>query len=367
MINVFGANTGEDEAARAAVAIKKGWMGMGTNVRAFEDKFSSHLGVSDFVMLDSGSNALYMAVRLLNLPVGSEVIVPSFTWVACGHAPLLAGCQVKFCDVDLDTQNVRAEDLERALTPNTRAVMVVHYAGLPVRMNDIRSLGLPVIEDAAHAVDSSIGPSACGTIGDVGIFSFDAVKNLATPEGGGLFAAREDAMAAAKQMRYCGIGKSGYDSKNKDRWWEYDVAYVWPKTVPNDVSAAIGLAQLERLPDLQKRRREIWDFFQTELANIPWLIRPTNPDSGTRHSYFTYFIRIVNGWRDALARYMMDNGVYTTLRYHPLHMNPVFASQERLPNCELLNDQGLNLPLHPAMSENDAGKVVDLLRVIRSE
>jgi aminotransferase len=363
MINVFGSDCGEREAGRASDAIRSNWMGMGRNVTEFEKAFAAHLHSADFVMLDSGSNALHMAVKLLDLPPGSEVIVPSFTWVACAQAVLLAGCKVRFCDVALDTQNVRAEDIEKVRTPDTKAVMVVHYAGLPCNMREILDLGLPVIEDAAHAVDSLIGPFPCGTIGDIGIFSFDAVKNLATPEGGGLVARNPERMQRARRLRCCGAGSAGFSSGKTDRWWEYDISDVWPKTVPNDVSAAVGRVQLDRLDELQEKRKHVWEIYQKEFSTVPWITRPVNAPHGEKHSYFTYFVRVLNGRRDELAKYLKANGVYTTLRYHPLHLNPLYGQQAvRLANCEVLNEVGLNLPLHPGMSEADAERVVGLVK-----
>jgi aminotransferase len=158
-------------------------MGMDARVAAFEEAMAGHLG-AEMVMVDSGSNALHAAVAALDLPPGSEVVVPSFTWVACANAVVLAGHRPVFADVDLATQNVTAAHCEAVIGPHTGAIMVVHYAGKPVDVEAVGALGLPVIEDAAHAVDSTLRGRACGTLGEVGIYSFDAVKNLATPDGG---------------------------------------------------------------------------------------------------------------------------------------------------------------------------------------
>src|SRR6185436_14093308 len=198
---------------------------------------------------------------------GSEVILPSLTWISCAHAVVLAGCVPVFCDVELDTQNVSARTIAPCITPRTRAIMVVHYAGKPVAMDDVLALGYPVIEDAAHAVDSTLNGRACGSMGTVGIYSFDAVKNLAMGEGGALTARDPELVARARLLRYCGIGKSGFQaSTNKERWWEYAIVDVMPKMLPNDVAAAIGLAQLEKLDALQATRKRIWERYQQELA-----------------------------------------------------------------------------------------------------
>ena len=159
---------------------------------------AKRLGLEHFAMVDSGSNALYLAVTLLNLPPKSEVIVPAFTWVSCAQAILLAGHTPVFCDVELDTLNVNRNLIEQCITKKTGAIMVVHFAGKPVDMDPILELGLPIIEDAAHAVDSTYRGKACGGIGDVGIYSFDAVKNLTTGEGGGISTRKKELIDRGK-------------------------------------------------------------------------------------------------------------------------------------------------------------------------
>jgi aminotransferase len=363
MISVFGSQIGAEELAEVTASLGAQWMGMGPKVKAFEKEFAAHLGAADFAMLDSGSNSLYTAITLLDLPGGSEVILPSFTWIACAHAVVLAGLKPIFCDVDVATMNVTAPLIAAKVSPRTSAVMVVHYAGLPVEMQPVLDLGLPVIEDAAHAACSVHRGRACGTIGDVGIYSFDAVKNLASPDGGGVVARDIKRVERARVLRYCGIGKSGFESSaTKDRWWEYDVRAFFPRFLPNDISAAIALAQLRKLDALQERRRVIWNRYQEAFGDLAWLHRPVECPDGDRHSYFTYCVRIDGKSRDRLAKYLYDRGIYSTLRYHPLHMNPIYGATERLPTTERLNEQALSLPLHPRLSDGDVDQVIDGVR-----
>ena len=144
---------------------------------------------------------------------------------------------------------------------------------------------------------------------------------------------------------------------------EVTIVEFLPRALPNDVSASIGLAQLERLPANQARRAEIWRHYQRELGDLDWLERPVEPAPGERHSWFTYLVRVLGGRRDRLARRLLDQGIYTTLRYHPLHMAGTFGPPVRaLPGCELLAEQGLNLPLHPALSDGDVERVVTAVR-----
>jgi aminotransferase len=363
MISVFGSKVGQEELQEISSSLQAQWMGIGPKTAAFEKAMAARLGVVDFTLLDSGSNSLIMALKLLDLPAGGEVILPALTWIACAHAVLLAGCKPVFCDVELDTQNLSAATIAPHITSKTCAIMVVHYAGKPVRMDEVLALGLPVVEDAAHAVDSRLGGKPCGGIGDVGIYSFDAVKNLAMGEGGGLTARDPEMVARARQWRYCGIGKSGFQaSADKERWWEYQVSQVMPKFLPNDVMASIGLAQLAKLDELQAWRKRIWELYQTEFSGLDWLKRPVDGADDERHSYFTYFVRLPAGKRDRLAKHLYERGIYTTLRYHPLHLYPVYGSQASLPVSEQLNEEGLNLPLHPNLSWEQAGQVVEEVR-----
>jgi dTDP-4-amino-4,6-dideoxygalactose transaminase len=362
MISVFGSLVGDEEVSNVVSCMKSQWMGFGKQVDQFERKYQVKYRLPAFAMVDSGSNALFMAITLLDLPPGSEVIVPSFTWVSCAQAVILAGHKPVFCDVDLRTMNVRAQEIKARISNRTAAVMVVHYAGLAVDMEPILALGFPIIEDAAHAIDSTYRGMPCGAIGDVGIFSYDAVKNLTVGEGGGITARDPALIERAKVMRYCGIGKSGFDAAvssagGKARWWEYNIQEPFIKMLPTNMAASIGLAQLDRIDTLQARRKKIWEAYQQGLANVPDLITPSDTPKGDRHSYFTYCIRVPR--RDELAHYLLNNEIYTTLRYHPLHLNPLYGQMDvRLPNCEKLNEDALSIPIHPRMTDDDVAKVI---------
>ncbi len=355
MITVFGSLIGDEEIANVTTCMKSQWMGFGKNVEIFENKYKEKFRLNNFAMVDSGSNALFMAVTLLNLPIGSEIILPSFTWVSCAQAVLLAGHKPIFCDVDIATMNITADKIKAHITDKTAAIMVVHYAGLAVEMKPILELGFPVIEDAAHAIDSTYNGQPCGSIGDVGIYSYDAVKNLTVGEGGGITTREKKLIERAKIMRYCGIGKSGFDSAlnsagGKVRWWEYDISEPFIKMLPTNIAASIGIAQLDRIDHLQNRRRQIWDYYQSELSSVTYLIKPSEAKLGDRHSYFTYCIRVPK--RDELAHFLLKNEIYSTLRYHPLHLNPLYKQLDVcLQNSEQLNIDALSIPIHPRMSD----------------
>ena len=361
MISVFGSKIGTEELEEIKTSLENQWMGIGPKTKKFEEAFSQRLNLPNFTMVNSGSNALLLAVKILELPPGSEIILPSFTWISCAHAVVLDGHKPVFCDVDMDSHNITQETVAPHITKNTGAIMAVHYAGKPVRIETIRNFEVPIIEDAAHAVDSKINDEYCGSMGDVGIYSFDAIKNLPMPEGGGITGKDPEKMAQTQLLRYCGIGKSGFEAAlNKpNRWWEYNIVDFFPKLNPNDVCASVGLAQMKKLDGHQTYRKKIWEFYQEKLGKLDWLAIPQDPADDEKHSYFTYCIRLKKGNRDQLAKYLLDKNIYTTLRYHPLHMNGIYQSEAKLPITEHLNETALSLPLHPNMSESDVQYVVE--------
>ncbi len=366
MISVFGSKVGAEELAEVADCINRQWLGTGPKGKTFEQEFARRLKLPNLVLVNSGSNALHLAITLLNLPPGSDVIVPSFTWIACAHSIVLAGHRPVFCDVDIETQNPTVETVMAARTPNTRAIMVVHYAGKPVDLKPILALGIPVVEDAAHAVDSTIDGRACGSFGAAGVYSFDAIKNIAMGEGGAVTLSDPAMEERARLLRYCGIGKSGFEAStgNKDRWWEYNVSAFYHKLLTSDVLAGIGLAQLRKIEQLQASRRATWETYQRSFAGLDWLKRPVDPAPNETHSYFTYVIRIPH--RDRCAKLLYDRGIYTTLRYHPLHMNPIYGASVRLANSERLNEEALSIPLHPNLSAADVDKIVTEVRGLQA-
>jgi aminotransferase len=367
MINVFGSYAGNEELQNVKRSIENQWLGAGKFVKEFEKEFSAHKGISNFLMVDNASNGLFLACHLLELPAGAEVILPSFTCIACAQAIKMAGYTPIFCDVDLDTQNISAEHIYPHLNSQTGAIMIVHYAGLPVDMDPIKSMGIKIIEDVAHAVDSKYKSAHCGTIGDIGVFSFDPMKNLASCEGGGMIIKENRLYSKAKQMRLCGVGSPCHEisgQNSSDIWWEDHAEEYFIKTYPNDISAGIALAQLKKLEILQQRRKQIWDYYTEQFSHIPSIKCPKDASGDSIHSYFTYLIQVPN--RDELAFYLRDKSIYTTLKFFPLHLNKRFNTGQSLHNSEYLSKSALNIPLHPNLSDNEVeyivGTIVEFFR-----
>lgn len=364
MITVFGSKYTKDDINGVVKCLRNNWTGIGENVGKFEDEFKTRLASNNFLMVDSCSNAIYLAIKSLNLPAKSEIILPSFTWVSCAQSVLMNNLIPVFCDVDLYSQNVTADLISEKITKKTSAIMVVHYAGKPVEMKPILDLGFPVIEDAAHAVDSKIGDKYCGTFGSIGVWSFDSVKNLAVGEGGGIVFKDKKLAEEARTIRYCGIGFSGFKASQagkKSRWWEYEINEPFIKMLPSDIEGSLGLSQLKNLSKNQARRKKIWNYYQ-ESFNNTGIITPQNENTNETHSYFTYLIQVASNKRDGLSKYLLDNNIYTTLRYHPLHLSKIYGCKYRLKNSETLNKTGLNIPLHPNLSDDDINLITDSIK-----
>jgi aminotransferase len=367
MISVFGSYMSDLEIESVNKCLSSQWIGFGQVVSEFEAEICSVRNFDNFVMLDSGSNSLFLALKLLKLQPGSEVILPAYTWMACANAVVLAGLIPVFADVELETMNVSERTIHRVISEKTSCIMIVHFAGLPVDIDPIINLGYPVIEDAAHAIYSDYKGKACGSLGDIGVFSFDSVKNLAVGEGGGLTSKSSSSAEQARSLRYCGIRKSGFDQAtsvgnnlNVKMWWEYELNEPFIKMLPTNISASIGLAQLQRRNELQNRRKEIWNLYKEGLGKLELLNLPIDEmDYSLTHSYFTFSVRVPK--RNALARYLLKNGIYTTLRYHSLNNYKQFSNHRNLEliNTEILNETAISLPLHPRLTDKDIEFVIE--------
>lgn len=354
MINVFGSQFGKSEISSIKRSFKNGWIGMGPRVAEFESAFSKRIG-KPFVMVNNGSNALHLAVRMLKLKPGSKVIVPSFTFVACVNALLMEGLEPVLCDVGEDG-NITADQAKAVWTRGVRAVMAVHYGGKSCDMKPLMSLGVPVIEDAAHAVDTANPMGLCGSVGAVGAFSFDPIKNLPTPDAGGV-AMDESLLEEARCLRDLGLGSTGFAAASKSaRWWQNPIVGTFPKYIPNDVAACVAIEQLRKLGRNQERRRSIWESYRESLSGLPI----STPDSFKvgQHSFFAFMV--LTRRRDELAKHLLERGVYTTLRFHPLHEYKLFSryrGKTEFKTSNHLRDNALNLPLHTRLSDKDVRKV----------
>ncbi|MEU7171993.1 DegT/DnrJ/EryC1/StrS family aminotransferase [Micromonospora tulbaghiae] len=348
-----------------------GWLGRGPRTAAFEAAFAAHIGVepAHMTFLSSGTAGLFLAIELLGLGPGDDVVLPSVSFVAAANAITASGARTVFCDVDPRTLNPSCDDVERAVTGRTRAVVILHYGGYPGDIAAVadfcRQRGLMLIEDAACAVASTVSGRACGTFGDIAMWSFDAMKVLVTGDGGMLWVRDPELAARAGRLSYHGLAQdSGLRSAARvpHRWWELKVRDFGRRVVGNDVTAAIGAVQLSRLPDLLRRRAEIVRLYDELLADTPGVRLPPPLPDGHTSSYYFYWVQLDATVRDAVAADLLQRGIYTTFRYPPLHKVPVYGARVVLPETEQAAEETLLLPLHAGLDDDEVRTVAGELR-----
>jgi len=369
-IQVFSNTLGYEELQAVEKAFSSRWLGKGKESDAFEAEFAKHLGVSDNVLLTNcGTSALYIMLRALGIGEGDEVIIPTIHFVACASAVIDVGAIPVFADVDEHTLNLLPSEVERLSSGRTAAVLLNHYGGHPARLGDIKSAtryaDTLILEDAANAVASTYYGASCGTWGDAGVWSFDSMKELVMIDGGALWLFNSDAVERAKSLRYFGMKskqRSGIEAlaSGSKRWWEFDLDTTSGRFINNDVHAAIGRIQLERLPGFINTRRQVWDIYQTELANVGDLVLPPEPLSNCTSSYYMYWVQTDE--RTELAMYLSKCGIYTTFRYFPLHHVTYYKSHAVLPNADRVAKRTLCLPIHQNMCVNKVDRVIDAVR-----
>ncbi|MGV9693210.1 DegT/DnrJ/EryC1/StrS family aminotransferase [Streptomyces sp. NPDC003444] len=371
MINLFQPSVGQEELAAVAEVFDSRWLGHGPRTKAFEAGFAEHLGVTpeQVIFINSGTAGLFLALETLDLAEGDEVVLPSLSFVAAANAVVAAGARPVFCDVDARTLNPTADDVRRALTPRTRAVIVLHYGGYPGDVTGIADLcrerGVALIEDAACSPASRVRGQAVGTFGDLAMWSFDAMKVMVTGDGGMLYVKDPEQAARARRLAYHGLAQpSGFGyAKVSHRWWELDVPEVGRRVIGNDLTAAIGSVQLRRLPELVARRREIVELYDRELAGLEGVRTPPPLPEGHESSYYFYWVQMSPDIRDRVASDLYAAGIYTTFRYAPLHKVAAYASTGLvLPQSDRASGETLCLPLHPGLGDADVVAVAAALR-----
>ncbi|MGP4110198.1 DegT/DnrJ/EryC1/StrS family aminotransferase [Streptomyces sp. 4N509B] len=376
MLNVFQPSLGAEELKAVGEVFESNWLGHGPRTKEFEARFADHLGVpaEHTVFITSATAGLFLSTELLGLGPGDDVVLPSASFVAAGNAVAASGARPVFCDVDPRTLNPRPEHVRAALTPHTKAVVLLHYGGYPGDIAEIaelcRARDVALIEDAACAVASTVDGKACGTFGDVAMWSFDAMKILVTGDGGMLYVRDSELAHRARRLAYHGLEltkSSGFTAARvSHRWWELNVQDFGRRVIGNDVTAAIGLVQLGRLPDFVARRRAVAEVYDKLLADTEGIVLPPALPEGHTTSYYFYWVQLDAAIRDQVAADLLEQGIYTTFRYPPLHKVPAYggvtAGDGPLPGTELSADTTLLLPLHQQLDEDDARTVADALR-----
>jgi perosamine synthetase len=360
MIQVFKPDIGAEEVAAVSEVLRSGWLGLGPKTAEFERRFSAYIGTQAAVGVNSGTSALDLALKLLHISHNHEVIVPTFTFVSTAHVVAYNLATPVFADVDPDTLNVSVEDVAAKITGRTRAILPVHYGGRPVDMDTLRDVadGIPIIEDCAHACGSTLAGRSAGSLGDVGCFSFQAVKNLSMGDGGALTLDDPEWAARAKRLRWLGIDKGTWDRTEGDRsyWWEYTVDEIGLKCHMNDIAAAIGLVQLARLDAMNARRTQIAHLYTAALADVSGVETPPPDSDASRSSWHIYCIKCEH--RDDLSVWLQERGISTGVHYKPIHTYRCYGNRPVLKQAEKVFPLILSLPMYPGLTDDDVEQVV---------
>ncbi len=355
-------------------SMKSGWLGTGPKVARFEDDFKKYKGASHAAAVHSCTAALHLSMLASGVGEGDEVITTPLTFCASVNAIIHTGATPVLADVDPRTMNIDPAQIEEKITPKTRAILPVHFAGRPCEMDAIMALAqkkdLMVIEDCAHAIETRYHGVEAGLFGDFGCFSFYVTKNVITGEGGMVLAKDEALAARIKVLALHGMSKDAWKRFSDSGWVHYQVIEAGFKYNMMDLQAAIGIHQLRRVEDNWKRREAIWKRYDEAFADFP-IGTPTAPDEDTRHAYHLYTIMVAKG-RSGIARdeflsaiQAQNIGVgvhYLSIPEHPYYQQHFDWKPEDFPSATRIGRETVSLPLSPKLTDADVADVIEGVR-----
>lgn len=360
-IRLSKSSVGAEEKNALSRVIDGGYLGMGDEVRLFEDEITTYLGGGrQVICVSTGTAALHLAVSCLDIGPGDEVIVPSITYVACFQAVSATGAKPVACDVRASDVFLDVADAERCLTSRTRAIMPVHYASSAIGLDAVYRFaganGLRVIEDAAHAFGGERNGRKVGFEGDIVCFSFDGIKNITCGEGGAIVTGDEVLAQRLRDARLLGVERDTEARYSGRRTWTFDVHHQGFRYHMSNLMAAIGRAQLRKVDRFSARRRALAARYLRELAPLNALtMLDLDWDNIVPH---IFVVRVPNGLRDELGDWLKVREIETGIHYQPNHRLSLFSSSHPLGVAENLGDEILTLPLHAELTEDEQSRVI---------
>lgn len=362
---------GEEEIQGVVATLKSGWLSRGPRTKEFEECFASLVGSPYAVGINSCTAGLHLAQKVLGIGPGDEVITSPYTFIATANSILHCGATPVFVDIDPITMNLNVQEIERHITPKTKAIIPVHFAGFPCEMDMIRQIAdhykLYIIEDAAHAFYTKYKDSWIGSIGDITCFSFYATKNLATGEGGMVTTANEEAAERMRVMGLHGMSKNAWNRYAKGGSWFYEVEYPGYKYNMTDIQAALGLAQLQRMEEMQSVREQYARMYSEAFSSVPGLILPYDSPEH-RHAWHLYVVRLGEGYftikRDELIEELSEAGIGTSVHFIPVPVHPYYERVgykiAHYPHTLHCYETALSLPLYPKMTREEVEYVINV-------
>lgn len=368
---------GEEEIAEVVSALRSGWITTGPKAREFERDFANYLGGGvEAIAVNSATAGLHLGLEAMDIGQGDEVITTTHTFTATAEIIRYLGADPVFVDVDADTLCIDVDAVERAITLRTKAIIPVHFAGRSADMTRLLALaqkhGLKVMEDAAHALPSTCDGKLIGTLAsDVTVFSFYANKTMTTGEGGMLVTRNSDLANRARVMRLHGINRDAFDRfTSKAPSWYYEIVAPGFKYNMTDVAASLGIHQLRKVDAFQKKRAHIAAMYDEALKDLP-IIRPPHALVGDVHSWHLYVTQLADDAgieRDVFIERMFEQGIGCSVHYIPLHLHPYWREHygltpQMFPVSQRIYERTVSLPLYTRMTEADAVRVVDAVKV----
>lgn len=367
MIKLAQGHCGKEELDSISEALDYGYFGMAYNVPKFEDEIRKFLQTDyEVVCVNTGTSALHLALDAIGVTSGDEIILPSFTFVATVQAITACGGTPVFCDVD-ETACINFEKIILKVTNKTKAILLVHYNGQPVKNLDKiyeygKKMGIRIIEDAAHAFGSFYQGKKIGSIGDIVCFSFDSIKVMTCGEGGAVVTMDKDVAESVRYKRLLGMKRSAMADPNwKNRNQQYDVPTNGFRYHMSNINAAIGLVQIKKVDSFLKYRKELVhiyleklkdnkaiEFFKYDYDNI---------------SNFMFPIRVKNGLRDQLQEYLAKNDIEAKISYVPIHFFSFYSHLDKsdLHNTEEIFGEIISIPLHTKLTRDDVIHVSEVI------
>jgi perosamine synthetase len=351
---------------------ENGWLGLGPKTKEFEDKFAAYVGSKYANGLNSATSALHLALSLFNIK-GKEVITTPFTFVSTNHAILYEGGIPVFCDIEPDTLNIDPTKIEALITKNTVGIICVDYGGHPCDMDAINKIAkkhkLFVLEDAAHSCGSKYKGKMVGSLTDITSFSFHAVKNLATGDGGMLTYDKATWDTILRKRRWLGISKSTFDRNitKKGYHWYYEVEELGFKYHMNDINAALGIVQLEKLNKHIEKKRAIAKKYTEALKGLEWLSTPVEKPYAWSSTH-NYAIQMDESIRDIFVEYMLAKGISVGMHYIPNHLYKMYKPYYRkLPIAESAWKKVVLLPMFPQLTKEEITYIIATVQAFKPE